>query len=217
MIVPPLKCLRAGRTMREMNLLSAIGSMEQISQRKLAALTRLSTTMVNGYLNELVDRGLVRMSGETNRDTRYHLTAAGRNRLGELVHVCSREIIQLYGLFKREFQFRLEALAAEGIRRVVLYGAAETCEVMVAASPDTGVEIIGVVDGDPDKWGRRIGGHVVEAPGAIPGHRPDAVVVTSHGHADEIERVIRPLEARGIRVRRAGAGAELAEPVAATA
>lgn len=215
MIVPPFQFLRAGRLMREMNLLSAIDGDERVSQRRLAALSRLSTTMVNTYVGELADRGLIRVCGATNRDTRYVLTEAGGRRLSELIHLCSKEVIQFYGIVKREFQERLRALAERGVRRVVLFGAAETCEVTVAASLDTPVDVVGIVDNDPAKRGKRVGACAVGSPRDIAALAPDAVVITSHGHSDEIERELRPLREREILIHRIWADLPRAEALAA--
>lgn len=211
MIVPRFQFLRAGRLLREMNLLSSISDTARVSQRRLAALSRLSTTMVNTYVGELVQRGMVRMCGETNRDTRYVLTDAGTQRLGELLHLCSKEVIQFYGIVKLEFQERLLALVEQGVRRVVLFGAAETCEVTYVASLETPIEVVGIVDNDPAKQGKRIGACAVGDPEGIAALAPDAVVITSHGHWDAIERQLGPLQERDVRIVRiweSPAGAE---------
>lgn len=193
---------RPTRVLRELNLLAAIDEDPSISQRRLARAARMSPTMVNTYITELGLRGLVEVTGETNRTTRYALTEEGRRLKGELLFSCSREIIRFYGRVKAEFQQRLRGLANGGVRRLVLFGAAETGEMAAMAARESGIEIVGMTDNDPVKHGREVGGVRVSPPAEIETMRPDAVLITSHGHADEIQEQLRPLEARGIRILR---------------
>ena len=108
----------------------------------------------------------------------------------------------MYALMKQDFTARLKRLADEGVRRVVLFGAGETGELAIAAAADAGMQIAGIVDNDAAKQGRLIGSVTVGAPATIETLRPDAVVITSYGHGDEIEAQVRPMEAKGIRIVR---------------
>ena len=50
-----------------------------------------------------------------------------------------------------------------------------------------GLQVVGVVDDDPTKQGQRKGGLVVSAPSAINELEPDAVLITTLRHAEEIQ------------------------------
>ena len=194
--------LRPGTGLRELGLLLALGSEQRISQHALGRSVGMSAGRVNRYLRDLEDRGLVRRDGETNRTMRYGLTEAGRRcREDSLVRFCG-ELVRLYGHTKIQFREVLKELSAEGLRRLVLYGAAETCEMVCAARVGTDIEIVAVVDGDPDRIGSKVCGYSVRAPEDIPELAPDAVLVTCFGAADEIYASIEDLPERGIAVRR---------------
>ena len=202
MLTESLEFVRPSREVRELAILTEIGKNPSCSQRSLARIARVSATMVNAYVDTLVGRGEVEVSGETNRSYRYQLTGSGRSRRDDLLNRVSREVIRLYARLKREFRARLARYADEGIARIVLYGAAETAELVALAAEGTGVEIAGIVDGDPDRRDRRIGGLEVADPAAIEELRPDAVLITVHAGVEEIHDTLRYLEVRGIQILR---------------
>lgn len=202
MIAKELRFIRPTRELRELQILSEIEQNERVSQRGLARKTLVTSTMINNYITEMVSKGLLEVEGDTNRSFRYQLTDLGRSRKRELFFLASREIVQFYGLIKHEFKKRIEALAADGIRRVVLFGAAETGELVCIAARGTALEILCAVDNDPAKWGRRLVDTEIRPPRVIRDLRPDAVLVTSFGYADEIYENIKSLEHEGIKVRK---------------
>lgn len=202
MLTQALQFIRPTREYREMALLSEIGKNSASSQRALARVAMVSATMVNAYVDRLVERGDVEVTGETNRSYRYLLTSSGSTRRDEMLFQISREAVRFYGRMKEEFRRRLAEFEASGVRRVVLYGAAETAELVGAAARSTGVDVVGIVDADPQKQGQKVGDTVVSAPSSIRSLNPDAVIITSFGHADEIHRQVQPLEEQGIRILR---------------
>ena len=85
---------------------------------------------------------------------------------------------------------------------MVLFGAAETAELVHAAAEGSGLQVVGIVDSDPSRQGRRIGALTVGSPDRIENLKADTVLITSFGHAEEIHRQIHHLEERGIRIAR---------------
>jgi HKD family nuclease len=61
--------------------------------------------------------------------------------------------------------------------------------------------VVGIVDSDPGKQGERFFGITVANPSEIEEMRPDAVIITSLSHCDEIHKSIKYLEEKGIKVR----------------
>ncbi len=104
MLTGSLRLLRPSRECREMAVLGEIGKGESVSQRGLARVAGVSATMVNAYVDDLVGRGLIEVTGDTNRTYRYHLTDAGRARREELFRELSREVFELYGWLKHELR-----------------------------------------------------------------------------------------------------------------
>lgn len=66
-----------------------------------------------------------------------------------------------------------------------------TAEVVVSAIPHTRLVVIGIVDGDPAKQGHLFNGTLIQAPETISQIDPDAVLITSFAHQDEIYNNIK--------------------------
>jgi DNA-binding MarR family transcriptional regulator len=108
MLTEALAHIKPSREYREMEVLAEIARHDRVSQRSLARVAGVSATMVNAYVDDLVARGLLEVTGETNRTYRYHLTPAGEARRDEIFFQVSREVFQLYGRLREEMRRRLQ-------------------------------------------------------------------------------------------------------------
>ncbi len=196
------KFLRPSREYRELAILSEIGRRPAASQRALARAASMCATMANAYVDGLVERGLVEVSGETNRTYRYALTDAGRRQCDQLLRESSYEAVELFARTRREVEERLEAFRAEGVRTVALLGATDAAELIGLAAQRTGIGVAAVADPDPARQGAWVAGRAVAAPSAIEPLRPDAVLVASLEPTAEVLEEVAHLEREGIRVLR---------------
>jgi hypothetical protein len=73
------------------------------------------------------------------------------------------------------------------VERVFFYGAGDIMEATHRVATRVGLRVVGVVDDDPTKHGLRKGGLVVGPPSAINRLEPDAVLITTLRHAEEIQ------------------------------
>lgn len=190
------------RMWKEFRLLTLIADEPAISQHRLGRAIGASSSMTNTYIKEFVQQGLLQMSGDTNRTVRYELTQAGRKMRRQLLHLYGREAARLHTAARREYEKRLNELAAGGITRLVLFGAATTGELVYQASRDSALTIVAVVDNDPNKQGRPFGSLVVLPPSAIESFQPDAVLIAAFGRPEEIYQQIKHLKEKGIEIIR---------------
>lgn len=187
-MIPPFhsKFLAPTKNFRRFSVLLSIYNAPEISQSQIGRITHLSSSMVNNYIKELQEEGLIEIVGDTNRTFSYHPTRSGKNELMSLLIDYSTEIIQLYGAAKREVAGILNGLHSDGIRLVALFGAAETGEVVYTAIKETPLTVIAVVDNDPKKQGKAFNGLIVQHPEVLKTISVDAIVITSFGKQDEI-------------------------------
>lgn len=173
-----------------------------LSQHRIARTIGISSAMTNAYIKHFIQRGYVGTSGTTNRSMRYTLTAAGRKARRHLLHLYGREVARLHNTAREEYRKRITELADRGTKRVVLFGAASTGELVYQACGQAGVDVIGVVDNDAAKQRRPFGHLVVEPASALDAPSPDAVIIAAFGRPDEIYEQIKHLKRRGITVIR---------------
>ncbi len=183
-------------------ILDALRHESSLSQRDLARRLGLSGAVVNQYLRELQERGLIRFEARNGKSYRYVPTSEGEAVHAEMLLGFSSEAIRLYSALKRQVADRLEELPRANIDRIALFGASETCEValsVLAAMP--AVKVLALVDNDPDKQGTIFHGYVVSPPHVLEMVDCQAVLITSFGRRDEIRQQLEPLcLARGVEM-----------------
>lgn len=195
-----LKYLSPTKQSRLLSVLFSIYEAPNASQHKIAANTNLSSSMVNNYIKWLKQEGLISVLGNTNRTQQYHLSETGRVMLRQSLLDYSAEIVRLYGTVKIEIANILNEFYNEGIRTIVLFGVAETAEIVFASAKQTPLVIIGVVDSDPSKQRQIFNGLEIQSPEEIRGIQPDAVVITSFGKQEEIYRQIQTISGNEIKI-----------------
>lgn len=187
---------------RRLSLLLTMHNAPSTSQHAIGKHTRLSSSMVNNYIRSFKEEGLLTVAGDTNRTQSYHLTASGERALRETLIQYSTDIVQLMGSVKREIANILNTYYDEGIRTVVLFGAAETAEVVHLAIKETQLVMIGVVDSDASKHGKPFNGLLIQPPEEIRRISPDAVIITSFARQEEIFHCIKGIAGKKTKVKK---------------
>lgn len=187
---------------RCLSLLLAIHEEPSSSQKTIGEATHLSSSMVNNYIKQFNKDGLIKISGETNRTVSYHVTEAGYEMMASSLLEYSAEIVQLYSAVKKEMIRILNGFYAEGIKRIVLYGAAETAEIVYSAIRQTRLRVTGVIDWDSRKHGSRFNDHVIEPPEKLNQLNFDAVLIASFGRQEEIYSYLKNLSGGKIVIKR---------------
>ncbi|WP_167527572.1 MarR family winged helix-turn-helix transcriptional regulator [Desulfosarcina alkanivorans] len=190
------------KAFRRFSVLLAIYHSPEVSQQQIGKRTHLSSSMVNNYIKQLKKEGHVCVHGTNNRNQSYYLTASGHRELVESLVQYSGEVIRLYANAKQEFAKLLGGFYREGIRTAVLFGAAETAEVVYAAMKRTPIRVTGIVDSDPGKQGQAFDRHIIKPPSSLIHLSPDAVIVTSFGQQEEICQTIKALVGDSIPIKR---------------
>lgn len=190
------------KDLRCLSLLHAIYENPAISQNSLGKATYLSSSMVNNYIKYFTDEGLVTVSGNTNRTKSYHVTEAGYERLTSSLLDYSAEIVQLYSSVKKEIIHILNGFYAEGIRNILLYGAAETAEIVYSAAKEAKLVVTGIVDNDKAKYQKSFNGFTIKSSDEIRESDFDAIIIASFGKQEEIYKDIKEITAGKVLIKR---------------
>lgn len=158
-----------------------------VSQRALARRLGVAVGTVNRLLNDMVEAGYVQVFNRDVRPFAYKVTDDGRRyerRLG-LEHYSW--VLGSLRRLEQRIRVTLCELKSRGVERVVFYGAGDVMEATYRVASGVGLQVVGVVDDDQTKQGQRKGGLIVEAPSAINELEPDAVLITTLRHTEEIQ------------------------------
>jgi len=160
-----------------------------VSQRALARRLGVAVATVNRVLTDLVEAGYVEVSDRGVRPFAYRVTGDGARYQRRLSLEQYSSVLSRLQRFEQRIRSTLCELKDRGVKRVVFYGAGQVMEATYRVASGVGLDVIGVVDDDPAKQGLGLwkSGLVVEPPRAINDLRPDAVLITTSRHAEEIQ------------------------------
>ena len=195
--------LKPSKNSRVLAILDTLSRDSSISQFELGRQLNLSGAMVNQYLKQLQSDGLVEFFPVNGKSYRYTLTNEGEQSRRKMFSDYSSETVRLYSTIKDFVLDKLQILDVEGKRRLALFGASETCEVVLSALRDSRFQVVTLLDNDSAKQGQIFNGHVVSAPHVLDQVDCDAVVITSFGKQGEIYEQLKPYsEKRGFQIVR---------------
>ena len=184
------KFLKPTEHLRDLQVLEEISKDSFVSQRKLSQRLGVALGVTNACLKKMVNKGLIKAKGINHKRIAYYLTPKGFTEKTRLTYHFLEYTIRYYTNLKDNISAKLNALSRARHRRIVCYGAGEVMEVVFIILNQTDLElsVLGVVDDDKKKQGKRLFGFVVQDPRIIIGLKPDAVLVTSIRYKDAIER-----------------------------
>ncbi len=179
---------------RILSLLDGVSINGDTSQSELGKKTGLSGAMVNSYLKQFQHDNLLILKPINGKNYTYELTPEGEKLRKNLLGEYCAEIVRIYTGFKDSVREKLLRLYTERITRIVLFGASETCEVVLSALQRTEFRILAIVDNDPDKQGEILQGMVVSPPDILQNIHFEAVIITTFAHQKEIQSQLEPLK-----------------------
>lgn len=178
--------IKPTKKLRMLALLQALSENCRLSQSRLAKFSHTSSAMVHQYLAELHKKGQIDFQPVDKKSYMYSLTEKGMADRRNYMDAYCAEMVQAYAAIKGLIRRRLEALEASGIRRVALFGAAETCEVVLSSLEGTPYTVEGIFDNAPHKQGTHFHDHLVLPPSALADLDVDAIIITSFAKQDDI-------------------------------
>jgi len=187
---------KPSKTARLLAILDSLAQENELSQNSLGRRLGVSGAMINSYLKELQERNLVTFQARNGKSYRYLLTAEGERLRSDMFAGYSSETIQLYSGLKNHIAEKLRRVGERGLLRLVLFGASETCEVVLSTIHGSDFKIMALVDNDAGKHGVLFQGHVVSPPQILETVKCQAVLITSYGRQNEIHEQLAPLCAR---------------------
>lgn len=184
------KFLKPTEHLRNLQLLEEISKDSSVSQRKLSQRLGVALGMTNACLKKMINKGLVKAKGINHKRIAYYLTPKGFSEKTKLTYHFLQHTIRYYSNLKNNISAKLSLLSQTGHRRIICYGAGEVLEVTFIILNETDLEllVLGIVDDDKDKQGKKMFGFVVQHPQTIKELKPDAILITSIRYRDKIMR-----------------------------
>lgn len=181
-------------TREDMGLLAVMDVLvdeEQVTQRELSRRTGLNLKKVNYCLHKLLEKGHVKFQRVVNNPDKraylYIITPAGLKAKSNLTYRFLKFSLDFYNQIEIKFRYCLAAMAAVGVKRIVLYGASDAAQVVLGLVGENGIEVVGVVEG---KKGQLSGAPIL--PGEdLSSLEWDGVLITALDELVEVEAQLR--------------------------
>jgi DNA-binding MarR family transcriptional regulator len=174
---------------KEYLILDMIAKDKSITQRMMSETLGVSVSMVNGYLDDLEERKLIRRKHQSKKTVEYVLTGTGMERRKVLNIGFLKSSHFIYESAKENIIAFLMQIHQRGFDRILLYGAGEVAEIFLAVlkdSPEVPVAVASVIDDDDAKQGGSMSGIPIHPGAMIPKIPHDGILVASYTGHDRI-------------------------------
>jgi DNA-binding MarR family transcriptional regulator len=182
---------------RELEILTAIGEQQPLTQRALAERVGVALGLTNLYLKRLAKKGYVKIADFRHKPAagkrlRYILTARGIAEKSRLTYEHAAYALRLYARARQTLRESLSLVPQRGFKRIALFGVGEAAELAYLTLKEAGLEPVGVFDTHAE--GQFLG--MTVRPVADLGDEAfDAIVVATF---DPPDHQVAALERRGI-------------------
>jgi len=148
----------------------------------------------------MVEAGYVQVFNRGVRPFAYRVTTDGRRYVRRLGLEHYSWVLGCLRRLEQRIQATLRELKDRGVERVVFYGAGDVMEATYRVARSVGLQVVGVVDDDWAEQDQGKSGLTVEPPSAIKELEPDAVLITTLRHTEEIQVKIESLLRSSVKV-----------------
>lgn len=156
-------------------MLDVIETRSHVTQRSLAGELGIALGLTNIYLKRCLNKGLIKVRKAPARRYAYYVTAKGFTEKARLTAKYLARSLSFFRLAREDCTDLFSACEARGIRRVMLVGAGDLCEIAALAALDSGLEVAAVFDQETNR--RQVAGRpVVRDPALLT--TAEAVVIT---------------------------------------
>ena len=177
------------QALRTLQLLEEIEKEHAPSQRDLAKKLNVSLGLINSFIKRFARKGYFKITSIPRNRVKYMLTPKGVAEKTRLTYEYIQYSFQSYRGARRKLRGLFKDLVADGVRRVVFYGASEFAEIAYAALRQTPIEMVAVVD--DKKTGKRHLGRVVKDPAILESFSFDKIFITAvRSREDVVKRIL---------------------------
>ena len=182
---------------KEFMILDLIEKDANITQRKISETIGVAVSMINSYLDDYENRGLIVRKKHTSKTVDYLVTKKGieRRKLLNIWYLKSSH--KVYLLAKDNITKFLNQIADKKFKRILLYGAGEVAEIMLRAMSDDNhiaLEVLAVIDDDESKHNNDIISKPIIGSDQIKSFDHDGILISSYKHHMSIKYKLEDYE-----------------------
>ena len=175
--------------LRTLQLLEEIEKDHAPSQRDLARKLNVSLGLVNSFIKRFANKGYFKITTIPKNRVKYILTPKGAAEKTRLTYEYMQYSVQFYRSARTKLRKLFKDLVAQGVHRIVFYGATEFAEIAYICLQETAIEMVAVVD--DKKIGEKYLRGVVTDPARLESLSFDTIFITTVGSREDVlERIL---------------------------
>ncbi len=176
---------------KEFMILDLIEKDANITQREISKTIGVAVSMINSYIENFVEKGLIKKKKHSTKTVEYFVTKKGMERRKLLNIWYLKSSHEVYLSAKDNIIKFLNQIINKGFKKILLYGAGEVAEIMLQVMNDDNnipLEVLAVVDDDMTRENEIIVNLPIISKENINQFDHDGILVSSYKHHEVIRR-----------------------------
>ena len=174
---------------KEFMILDLIEKDANITQREISKIIGVAVSMTNAYIENFVEKGLIKKKKHSTKTVEYFVTKQGMERRKLLNIWYLKSSHEVYLSAKDNIIKFLNQIIDKGFKKILLYGAGEVAEIMLQVMNDDNnipLEVLAVVDDDINRHNEVIVNLPIIGKENINQYDHDGILVSSYKHHEVI-------------------------------
>ena len=174
---------------KEFMILDLIEKDANITQREISRIIGVAVSMTNAYIENFVEKGLIKKKKHSTKTVEYFITKKGIERKKVLNIGYLKNSQLLYDSARENIEKFLIQLENRGKRKLYLYGAGEVALILlhtIYSSENTNLSILGVIDDDINKVGSSIYNTPIVSLEIVKNQIHDGILISSYTNKNSI-------------------------------
>ena len=174
---------------KEFMILDLIEKNKDITQREISEQIGVAVSMVNNYLDEYEEKGLIKRKYLSTKTVEYFVTKKGVEHKKILNISYLNDSLKIFKSASADIVEFLNQIIKKGFKKILLYGAGEVAEILlqtITVESNIPIEIVGVIDDDISKQNTLLIGYSILPIKSIEVYAHDGILISSYTNKEII-------------------------------
>jgi DNA-binding MarR family transcriptional regulator len=168
---------------KEFMILDLIEKDANITQREISKIIGVAVSMTNAYIENFVEKGLIKKKKHSTKTVEYFITKKGVERKKVLNISYLNASLNIYKSAKENIVEFLDQIIAKGYKNILLYGAGEVAEILlqtILIDSQIPINVLAVIDDDKSKQEKTLVSTKIISLDSINDFQFDGILISSY-------------------------------------
>jgi DNA-binding MarR family transcriptional regulator len=168
---------------KEFMILDLIEKDANITQREISKTIGVAVSMVNQYIENFVEKGLIKKKKHSTKTVEYFITKKGAKRKKVLNISYLNASLNIYKSAKENIVEFLTQIINKGYENILLYGAGEVAEILlqtILIDSQIPINVLAVIDDDESKLGKTLVSKKIISLDRVNEYQFDGILISSY-------------------------------------